>query len=525
MRQLAYIVLAFVSVFSFTSCDKTDPVAEFEDLERQTIYDFIVEKADTFSMFLKILEAGKLDKTLSAYNPDGNDYTLFLPTNEAIEAFIRESGKFASFDDLLKDATYTAAMARYHVVNMGIITNDFPFGALPELNLSGQYLTIGFVVEKDTSYYKVNNVAPISLGNIETSNGYIHVITKALTPITFTTSQWLAQNPDFSIFNEAVKATGFDTVLNFSIYEEDSKALPVTLLVEPDSVYKRNNIFSVNDLAKKLGAIETDYKNPYNPVNIFVGYHILQGNSFLADFEGKSTNYISYADAPVLIDGKGVDLAINKGKTNYDTLVSGTDTTFVNYITFYYDYSNLLTQSGAIHIIDQVMTRQSATPARQYFQFFEEPLFSQYRQEIGTFIVDDPKKLSAFSWTGGNDQLIFVKTESEDEQAWGKDYIGMYGDFTITYKLPRIVQGTYDVAMRVHAYSSSNALVEVFLDGVKIGGLIDLTTGGNNSNPYYDKKLGSVTFLRYEPHTFTVKTLIPGVFIWDYVDFNPVTLK
>lgn len=522
MKRLVHLILFSLVLLCYQSCDKADPVAQFEDLERQTIYDYIVENQDQFSMFLKILEVGQLDKTMSAYNPDGNDYTLFLPTNSAIEAFIREENRYASFDELIADQDFVAAMARYHVVNMGIITNDFPYGALPELNLQGQYLTVGFVVEEDTSYYKINNIAPVQEGNIEVSNGYIHIISRALTPITFSAWQWLGQNPGYTIFRDAVQATGFDSLLN-AMPEEGSTAFSsMTLLMEPDTVYNRNRIFSLNDLAMKISSGQSDYKSSDNPLNIFVGYHILQGNYFLSDFEGNTTNYVSHGDAPVLINGEGVEMMINKGKTKFDTIVSGTDTTIIDYVTFYFDQSNILTLTGALHSINQVMTRQPATAARQTFQFFEESLFNEYRSEGGTFIIEDKRKLNVITWTGGNDKLTFVKKddEDEDEQAWNKDYILIDGDFSISYTLPLMVQGTYDVSIRAHAYSASNALVEVFIDGVKTGGLVDLTSGGSSSNPYAEKKLGSITFLKYEPHTVTVKTLIPGTFYWDNVDFN-----
>ena len=54
----------------------------FEDQEQMTIYDYIVAHEDIYSDFLRILEKGGIDKTLSAYNPNGVGYTLFLPDNQ-----------------------------------------------------------------------------------------------------------------------------------------------------------------------------------------------------------------------------------------------------------------------------------------------------------------------------------------------------------------------------------------------------------------------------------------------------------
>jgi len=49
--------------------------------------------------------------------------------------------------------------------------------------------------------------------------------------------------------------------------------------------------------------------------------------------------------------------------------------------------------------------------------------------------------------------------------------------------MPKIIQGKYKVFLGAHAFSQDNALVEIFIDNKKIGGLVDLTTGGNSSYP------------------------------------------
>jgi len=513
------------------SCDKGgDPIDPgFEDMERLTIYDYIVENDSLFSRFRQILIAGGLDKTLAAYNPNGDDYTLFLPTNEAIDQFIAGSPAFASFEELLKDSVYAAAMARYHVVNMGIITNEFPFGALPELNLTGQYLTVQFEIGEDSSYYKINNEAPVMYGNIEVSNGWIHLISKALTPVNFSTFQWLEQNPQFSIFTEAVRQTGFNQLLSQIIQSDTISINPLTLFVEPDSVYQRYNIHRFEDLAMWLSPDNQEYTNPYNSLYNFVGYHILDGSHFLSDFENDlegvenvSTNYSTKGNAPVNINDQELDLLINRGRTITDTLVSEKfDTTFAYLrITFYYDLSNNLTQSGAVHVINEVMLPKKAIAQDKSYEFYEEPLFYQFRLEGGEFVVEDQSLLTSISWTGKVDEIYFVKSDDDDEQAWNRDYILIDGDFSINYKISPIAPGNYEMRLRAHSFSAQNALVEVFLDGVKIGGLIDLTRSGSVNWPYYEHVLGKVSFLEYASHDITVKTLIPGRFIWDVVIFE-----
>ena len=517
MKRFIYLIIVAALAAGMYSCDPDEPIqADFEDVITITAYDYVAGNDSLFSKFNAILKAGNLDKTMSAYNPNGNGYTLFLPTNDAIDQFIAESSRFSSFENLLADKEYVAAMARFHVVNQRIITNDFPFGALPDLNLAGQYLTMGFEIGEDSSFYKVNNVAPISIGNIEVSNGWVHVITKALEPVTYTTYGWLKQNPDFSIFAAAVEATGFEETLSRIIVRDTISLSPITLFVEPDSVFHRFKIFSFDDLAKLVSPYNSDYTDDYNPLYNFVGYHLLSGNLFLSDFEENQTNYSTYGDNPVNINGFNIDLEI-LGK---DSIITLTNDTIVNkYVTFYYDYSNILTQSGTVHLVNQLIIPRKAGQATVNFEFYEEQLFNQYREEGGEFIVEDPDLLSNITWTGGNNKLGFVKSEDESNTAWNRDFIIMEGDFSVSYALPPIVQGEYSLRIRAHAFSSDNALVEVFFDGVKIGGLVDLTTGGNSGNPYIEINLGNVNLVSYESHVVTVRSLIPGLFNWDVVRF------
>lgn len=527
-KRFIYICIVALLALSIQSCDKGDPIeADFEDMIDQTVYDYVEDNDSIYSKFLLILKAGGLDKTVSAYNPNGDGYTLFLPTDQAIDEFIEQSPRFSTFEELLADKEYVSAMARFHVVNIAIITNDFPFGALPELNLDGEYLTIGIEMTGDTSFYKVNNIAPVLESNIEVSNGYVHVIGKALEPVTFTTYEWLLQNPSFSIFAEAVKATGFENILSRVVVRDTISENPVTLFVEPDSVYNKNKIYSFNDLVARLSPDDYDFTNEFNPLRNYVGYHILAGSYFLSDFEmvsSQSTNYTTFSDAPITISKPNIeknklDIQIYSEDT---LLISPGDTTFIKYVTFHYDLSNILTQSGAIHLLNNFMVPTKANLADLSFEFYEEQLFNQYREEGGEFIVEDPSLLTTITWTGGNDQLLFVQSEDESNTAWNRNYLVMEGDFSISYTLPAIVQGNYDLSIRAHAFSSENALVEVFFDGVKVGGLIDLTSGGTAQYPYIDIELGSVSIVSYEPHVITVKSLIPGFFYWDVVRFEPI---
>lgn len=515
MKKINYIfcVLLFAGIFS---C-KTEPIeANFEDAVQSTIYDFLMENKDEYSSFISILEKGNLLRTLSAYNPDGSDfrYTLFLPDNHAITRFIETNSQFSSLNDILNDAEYASAFSRFHVVNMGVHTNQFPFGAFSEPTLSGDFLTVSFVIQPDTSYYRINNQASVNKPNIEVSNGFIHGVEMALQPITFTSYQWLESNPDVQIFRQALDLTGLKSLLDFNL-RDDERRQPVTLLVEPDRIYKEKGINNVDDLIAQISPNDNNYSSNSNPLYHFVAYHILSGQYFIDNFEGVTTNYITFSDIPLNINGNGMYLAINKGKE--DTLI--VNNMVVDYVGFIYDESNIITQSGAVHLVDRVMKQRTPSRSIRTFEFYEEPLLNKYRQEPSSYIIEDKNSLFYIKWSGAD--LFFVELGDQQSSAWGADYLEITGDFEISYEVPPIIQGRYRVFLGADSFNAANALIEVFIDGKKMGSLVDLTTGGSSDSPFRRIELGTVDFKRYSSHLIEVKPLIPGRFLWDYIRFEP----
>ncbi len=516
MKKIAYILLIFIVGIGF-SCQDEERIAIFEDTFQLTIMDYLELNEDTFSHFIEIIEKGNLKHTLSAYNPEGNGYTVFAPDNNAIEQLINESSQFSSLSDITDNPDVAAAFCRYHVVNLKVRSNDFPFGAFSEPTLSGDYLIVSFIIEPDTAYYKINNQAPVTTANIETSNGFVHMLSRALEPVTFTSYSLLDQNPSVSIFKEAVDITGWRDSINFNLKTEENR-LAVTVLAEPDSIYQKAGINSLDDLISEISPDNSDYSNPSNPLYNYIAYHFLSGNYYIDDFINSNSNYNTYSEIPIRIDGRGLDIAINPGKENFDTLVSQGDTTIVNFIKIIYDQSNVVSQSGPIHYIDQVMKQYSPTRATAYYQFREEPVLNSYYQEKGEFLIEEGS-LNRITWSGAD--LFYVAGEAGTSNASNLDYLMLNGDFVINYRIPRLVQGRYRVFLRAESFNAANAVVEVLVDRKKVGGMVDLSLGSSPTSPFRNIELGTIEFGRYAEHDIEIRSLIPGQFLWDYIQFQP----
>lgn len=494
----------------------------FGDEEYRTIEQYMRDNEEFFSIFIELMDSTRLDDALGSYNPHGITYTLFLPTNDAFSEFFNSpNNEYANIDLLLQDLDYCSALVRYHLVTRAIHTNDFPYGALPDSTATGDYLTIGFSDNLDSTVYKVNNLAPIIQTNILNYNGYIQVISKVLEPIIYSSYDWLRDMDDYSIISQTFQVTGLADTMN--IFREDEEGRVInnnyTLFIEPDSVFYKEGINSIDDLISLKSPEDQNFKDKNNGLYQFAAYHILEGSHFLDDFETR--NYNTYSTFPVRVNA-GYNLRINTGVEVFDSIITGSDTIDINYLELDIKNSNILSKNGAIHLLNHVMDVFRPALSKQTYNFAEnEPALAEARKDRGgAYFFENDDDFSSLSWSG-IDQLIYYATSSSSEKAWNKDYILVDGDFVISYKTPKLMKGSYVFKMRANRRSNENATIQVFIDGKKIGGNINLTFGGTAGDPYGGIfALGAVEFSNTEQHTVTVKSLIPGQFIWDLIQFD-----
>jgi len=519
MNKVFYLISFLFSIF-LVACEPEYTITPFfEGIYKgrnESITEFIVNKADTFARFRDLMIAGNLDKTLSAFNPHGDNYTLFLPTNEAFDRFISNSQKYNSFQDLLNDTDYVNELVRYHVVNIAIRANDFPYGALPDTCLSGDLLSISYRSHGDTVLPVVNNNASLITYDIELTNGFIHIIDGVLAPIVFNNYEWLKQYPEYSIFTMALEMTGLSDT--FALQESNSKIInpASSLFVEPDEIFNNEGIFTVDDLINKYSPDRQDYYSSSNGLYQFVAYHIMEGKVFLNNFEGQNTNYNTFSDLPISVDGTGLDIKINKGSKIFDTLISGNDTSIIDFIMINYNTSNVITKNGAIHFIQYIMEPYRPKPRQCIFQFYEDPVIFSASQRPNTYEFEDPEELEKINWEGVKN-IKYVKLGSSSEY-YSDDYLEIEGEFSITYEIPKILPGLYMLQITANADYYDNAFIQIFLDDKRVGGNINLTSGGS----YYTFDINPIYFINYEKHQLRIQTLIPGRLIWDCVIFKPI---
>jgi uncharacterized surface protein with fasciclin (FAS1) repeats len=343
MKVWALGALTVIAGSTFTSCQQEIAEESRFTFTGQLIADYLKDDTAKFSKFCQILDQAKIGKkagsmltTLSTYG----SYTCFAPTNEAIDKYLQEkyneymesveanrldpsvrivnTGITSPKLDELSDSM-AAVIAKNHILEQGITTIEVGNGAFPKKTMNRRSVMLGWT--NDEAGYTVATVDGIEVEeqNIETENGYIHTLKGTLSPSDQPTSSLLASQPAFTLFSDALVATGLDEYLE--LYEIDpsydglgqygppfqtqnkqeppypeAKNQGFTLLVETDELLKdpNNNAFGISiqsvedlewfaahfygeefDKSAKTWKYKGQYKNPGNPVYKFVAYHII----------------------------------------------------------------------------------------------------------------------------------------------------------------------------------------------------------------------------------------------------------
>lgn len=135
----------------------------------------IVETAaanPNFSTLVAAVQAAGLVETLEGDGP----FTVFAPTNEAFAATLAALGVTA--DELLADTDTLTQILTYHVIPGEVLAADV-------LGLDGQSVATvegdSVLISIDGDTVKIND-ATVTITDILTSNGVIHVINSVLLP-------------------------------------------------------------------------------------------------------------------------------------------------------------------------------------------------------------------------------------------------------------------------------------------------------------------------------------------------------
>ncbi len=517
--KIAALFFIFSSVLFINGC-KNDIDTSFVLDAELSLRDYIKLNNEKFSVFLRIIDESGLSNAYNAYNPTGNNYTLFLPTDEAFQEYVTSSKKYNSIDDLLSDTSFVKLIGLFHLVNTELTTNDFTNSALSDSTMSGDYLTVQFKVgEGSKIVYEVNNFAEIIEPNVELVNGIIHIIDGVLQPVSFSSYEWLKDQAEFEIFTELLEQTGLVSQMGLTRLNSKGQSIRnrFTLLVEPDSVFSKRGIQSFNDLALTYGSTETAFNDTSNSLFKFAAYHLLDNSYFIDQLSGGVLN--TYAEYPISVS-VGIDIRINKGFKVIERIIVGTDTTILDYIPLLYELSNNSTLNGPVHIISEILEPYNPPRSNYYYHFYNELIINSLRTSPGQYQYEKTEQLEFLNWGGAKDGLWYIKSSSPTDPANNQDYLNITGNFWLEYTTPKVRPGSYNILIRAGVNNSKYAVIQVVVDGVRLGYPINLRSIGTSS--YASVTFGPIELTGNREHVVRIESVIPGILNWDYMAFLPV---
>ncbi len=337
MKLLRNIFIGVACLGGFMACEDSVDGEHYYTFTGEMMSDYITTRSE-YSDFARIVERADLMDLLSTYG----HYTCFLPSNTAFASYLQQNG-LSSVEELSDGMCDT--IARTHLVGVMFTTLEMLDGALNTANMNRQYLQISH--DKDSAENTVtviNKSAYIyyATQNDSVENGIVHPISSVLESYSAVLPDVMAQNPRLSLFNEALEATGLDSIIrqvrdeSYVRREEyyryvsdfwveiavtpDERRIGFTVVAETDDVFKEKAQIDVDDKAnrlrqlydyaastivKKAGEENEEYwkfenlTDSRNPLYRFMAYHIVtrdvKGENLLTGRPFQYSQFDSYS--------------------------------------------------------------------------------------------------------------------------------------------------------------------------------------------------------------------------------------
>lgn len=490
----SFTLLSLLFIFLITGCNP-DPQIWNKKSDEMVAGDYIIANKDQFSEFGKLVEMTHLDALLNIRGP----FTILLPNDDAMNAYYAEKG-VASLNDFTEDQLQ--ALVKNHIVPAEISASDIGYGALREPNALGDYVATEF----HGSDIYVNKVAKIIDQNVKTANGYIHVIDHVLDPLTHTVYSLLADDPRFSIFAKGLELTGLKDTLDMVDFPYGAKRARnrYTMLAVSDSVFKANNINSVNDLIAWTGANPDSVKYLQNPFYRYMEYHCLNNSFFLSDL--KTGTY------PILSRDNNVSIAIEDDyKINFDRKNNV-------YTAFVLGQSNAPAKNGVVHSVNKLLP---VTLPEAYAITYETTDFIEFKEGdfYGKYYYkwhDGQNSFQKIKFDG--DYLLYYYKPNHGRSAiLNNDNISLLGFWWVEITFPKVMKGKYTVSANIWTGGDDLPIFDAYIDGVKVpNSPFNARLSGTKMD------FGEVNWKTTEEHKVKLVCVGWGVVFWDSITFTPI---
>lgn len=222
LRGLLLLPAVLLSLTFAASCSDEPDAENYYTFTGQMITDYL-DANPQFSEFKTIVQRAGMWKLLSIYG----HYTVFAPTNDAINTYLQSLGK-SSLDELTDADCDT--LCRTHLVNNMFTTSEMYDGTLTTANMNKRFIEITHSTDDDdNSVVRLNRAANIifTLQDDSVENGIMQPIDGVLTASSRMLPNVLRDNPRISIFTAALDATHLcDSLYEYIDESYDASAYP-----------------------------------------------------------------------------------------------------------------------------------------------------------------------------------------------------------------------------------------------------------------------------------------------------------
>lgn len=198
----------------FVSCSDDPGSSNYYTQTKEYASDYLVNRSQ-YSDFVKILQraTGAEGKNLRLIDLLGTygTYTVFAPTNEAIELYVAGKG-YTSIDQLSKEDCDTIALNS--IIEQAYFTTDLSDGTYSKSNMLDQYLTITsheeYDSEDDTEPHLamyINSTALITHADDSVQNGVVHTVNRVVLTNTDFLPDFMGEDENIQLFCEALEVT------------------------------------------------------------------------------------------------------------------------------------------------------------------------------------------------------------------------------------------------------------------------------------------------------------------------------
>ena len=480
LPSLLRLTLVFFIAMAFQNCSP-DKIKERTD-ETLNVTEYLRANSE-YSMFLEILDITNYASFMNTYGT----YTVFIPTNEAVQQYLTDVGASSLSEIPLEDLQN---IAKLHILDQKINTTSFTDGKIPTPSLHGQYLITGASNKNGVSSVTVNKSASIVASNIELGNGVVHIIDKVLLVANKTLAQTIAENPNLSLFTEALKATGWFDVLNKPLTKDENNVSSyLSVLAQTNEVFAEAGYTTLDQLKARYSHLNNPM-DAKDSLNLFVSYRILPGLQYLADI----------AVSPALVTK--APLEVISAKLDKETILLNEDVfngVLEKGVAIDREISDVTASNGVLHFVEGNFAIKKRLPAPVYFEFSDIAEFRRFTSlwkkpggafqqvfvnEAGIDVTWDAKVGDGNAAIAYNKAADGTGITTGIAGCWGADVceITRFRDANaqnVAFKTPVIIKGKYKLWISYRKQDSKVGNVKVFFDGVELPRQINLMEGGN----------------------------------------------